>query len=256
MRKVIRDTSSSKMRSLSDKLNIEKYDVESCGGYTYYKENLSREERNAYEIIKEGMCNFDRRITLGTISSKNCESIFNAILLDMPMLFHVNGSAVVEMGRKTCLMPKYIISSAEYQRYKMECARALQQLCGNGRGSAWDKVLALHGNFISCITYGDTKQGAHDIVGPLLQNEGVCDGIAKSVKATCDFMNIPCIIIRGEARKEEGSIGSHAWNAIMIDREWRFFDFTFDITLNPSNPCKRIKRMDYPELFTETTTKI
>lgn len=57
--------------------------------------------------------------------------------------------------------------------------------------------------------------------------EGVCDGIAKSVKAFCDMMGIHCIVIRGEARQESGNVESHAWNAIKLDGEWRFFDFTF-----------------------------
>ena len=247
MKKIFKDTSGSRMQPLSSKKNGEvdcpvKADAQ---GYLYYKSRLPYTERTVYETVKKGMLNGNGRISLDAIPTKRCEDIFNAVLLDTPMLFYINGCSVIESGRKTDLMPKYMIPNSEYRRYEQNCVKALRLLCEKTGRSTWDNLLSLHEGLISRIRYREGRQEAHDIIGPLLQHEGVCDGIAKSVKAACDLMCIPCIVVRGEARRENGEIGSHAWNVIKVDEDWRFFDFTFDITLNQSNPCRKIQRMDY-----------
>lgn len=42
------------------------------------------------------------------------------------------------------------------------------------------------------------KQYSHEIMGPLGQGVGVCEGIAKSVKILCDKLQIPALVVISE----------------------------------------------------------
>lgn len=119
------------------------------------------------------------------------------------MLFQVNGCSLVKTGKKTYLMPKYLISKSGYGRYKQDCIRALR-LMGKGTvGDDWAKLFTLHKEFLSKINYKQERVETHNIIGPLLMREGVCDGIVKNVKAFCDMMGIHCIVIRGGGKTRE-----------------------------------------------------
>ncbi|MDO5118239.1 MAG: leucine-rich repeat protein, partial [Eggerthellaceae bacterium] len=59
--------------------------------------------------------------------------------------------------------------------------------------------------------------------GVLLEHLAVCDGVAKTTKALCDELDIPCVYINSVSPV----YGSHAWNYIqMEDGIWYSFDGT------------------------------
>lgn len=88
------------------------------------------------------------------------------------------------------------------------------------------------------------KQYSHEIIGPLQQGIGVCEGIAKTVKLFCDRLGIDCLIAVSEADPEHGVRYRHAWNLVKIGGSWLHLDATFD------NSLKRYgtKRYDYYNL--------
>lgn len=243
MKKIIKEISVNKMQPLA-KNGYEVPKMENAKAYAYYKGMLSYQEKNAYEQLKDEMMEGTGKIMLSGISSDRCGEVFNAVLLDTPLLFCVNQCNIMECKGKVWIMPKYQMSYSEYRDKKENCIQALQELCSRSKDD-WNRLLVLHEKFVKNIRYKEGRNAAHNINGPLLQHEGVCDGIAKCVKAACDMMGIPCIVVRGEARQSNDLIGRHAWNAIKVEHEWRFFDFTFDITLNQVNPCRGIPCMDY-----------
>lgn len=72
--------------------------------------------------------------------------------------------------------------------------RPMQSLSGP------EKAIAIHDFICSQVTYDKLKKGySHEIIGPLQQGIGVCEGIAKTIKCFCDRLGIDCIIAICEA---------------------------------------------------------
>ncbi len=92
------------------------------------------------------------------------------------------------------------------------------------------------------MTYDKLKKSySHEIIGPLQQGIGVCEGIAKVVKLLCDELGIPCIIAVCDADPEHGLKYRHAWNVIRIQGRWYHLDATYDNSLGRYGE----KRFDY-----------
>ena len=75
------------------------------------------------------------------------------------------------------------------------------------------------------------KAYSHEIIGPLGQGVGVCEGIAKSVKILCDALGIWCIVAISENNPEKKVKYRHAWNVVKVDGKYYHLDATFDNTL-------------------------
>ena len=99
--------------------------------------------------------------------------------------------------------------------------------------SEWDKELYIHDMICSTVRYDKLKKPySHEIIGPLGQGVGVCEGIAKSVKILCDALGIWCIIAISEANPEKQIKYRHAWNVVRIGGVYVHLDATFDNSLS------------------------
>lgn len=91
---------------------------------------------------------------------------------------------------------------------------------------------------------------AHTAHGALvLNNLAVCEGYAKAFKVLCDAVDLPCLLIVGEAQQSGVFYGSsnHMWNAIPLDGAWYAVDTTWDdeSTLYPFETLA-LTTIDYP----------
>ena len=75
------------------------------------------------------------------------------------------------------------------------------------------------------------KPYSHEIIGPLGQGVGVCEGIAKSVKVLCDALGVWCVIAICGNNPEKGIKYRHTWNIVRIGGQYYHLDATFDNTL-------------------------
>jgi hypothetical protein len=104
-----------------------------------------------------------------------------------------------------------------------------------------EKELYIHDFMCENVTYDKLKkQYSHEILGPLGQGVGVCEGIAKSVKILCDQLSIPCIVVISENNPDKRIKYRHAWNVIRIKGVWYHLDATFNNSLG-----KKEVRYDY-----------
>jgi hypothetical protein len=104
-----------------------------------------------------------------------------------------------------------------------------------------EKEQYIHDFICENVTYDKLKkQYSHEILGPLGQGVGVCEGIAKSVKILCDQLSLPCIVVISENNPEKQIKYRHAWNVIRINGVWYHLDATFDNSLG-----KKEVRYDY-----------
>lgn len=110
-------------------------------------------------------------------------------------------------------------------------------------GSRYDKLLTAHDWLTQHNCYnryyptnprsaiGDTPwcalsalEGNNELQAP------VCEGYARAFKVLCDAMDIPCILMAGNAcNTPGGSSGGHMWNYVQMEnRKWYAIDVTWD----------------------------
>lgn len=70
---------------------------------------------------------------------------------------------------------------------------------------------------------------ASTVVGPLLNNLGVCSGIAKTFKLLCDQAGLSCFYVQGDANGIWGW-DLHGWNVVCLEGKYYHVDVTWDIS--------------------------
>lgn len=229
--------------NLSEKTEQEKTDIL---GFMYYRSKLPFQVRQAYDRMQRGILDYKEKIDFSSAGCRDCEAVFNAVLLDTPLIFHVDSCKIIKKKDYVSVFPQYRLTEKDFLHSRKSCFNALLELKNFiRRQNEMETVASLHSFMAETVRYKDSGIEAHHITGPLLNHRGVCDGIAKMAKAVCDSLGIACVVINGEAMQGSGDIGKHAWNAICFNSKWSYFDFTFDITLNQNNPCSAIQCMDY-----------
>lgn len=112
--------------------------------------------------------------------------------------------------------------------------------------SEWEKEKYVHDFICENIHYDKLKKSySHEIIGPLGQGVGVCEGIAKSVKVLCDALGIWCMIAICGNNPEKGIKYRHTWNIVKINGTHYHLDATFDNTLGKHSFGAKEIRYDY-----------
>ena len=112
--------------------------------------------------------------------------------------------------------------------------------------SEWEKEKYVHDFICENVHYDKLKKSySHEIIGPLGQGVGVCEGIAKSVKVLCDALGIWCMIAICGNNPEKGIKYRHTWNIVKIGGTYYHLDATFDNTLGKHSFGAKEIRYDY-----------
>ena len=111
--------------------------------------------------------------------------------------------------------------------------------------SEWEKEKYVHDFICENIRYDKLKKSySHEIIGPLGQGVGVCEGIAKVVKVLLDALGVWCVIAICGNNPEKGIKYRHTWNIVKIGGAYYHLDATFDNTLGKDRETSEI-RYDY-----------
>ena len=111
--------------------------------------------------------------------------------------------------------------------------------------SEWEKEKYVHDFICENIRYDKLKKSySHEIIGPLGQGVGVCEGIAKAVKILLDALGVWCVIAICGNNPEKGIKYRHTWNIVKIGGTYYHLDATFDNTLGKDRETSEI-RYDY-----------
>ena len=83
--------------------------------------------------------------------------------------------------------------------------------------SEWEKEKYVHDFICENIRYDKLKKSySHEIIGPLGQGVGVCEGIAKAVKVLLDALGVWCVIAICGNNPEKGKIVRLLKSAMII----------------------------------------
>ena len=90
------------------------------------------------------------------------------------------------------------------------------------------KVRAIHDFVVKHITYDSNytdEETAENLLISIEKGRGVCGDYTMLFQYLCDRAAIPCINEGGHVRT---SSSLHAWNAVLINGQWKFIDTTWD----------------------------
>lgn len=171
-------------------------------------------------------------------SSINFDAVMNAIELDHPEIFYYGGFRATKEGGKLTYEIHLPINTSTSESFFSGDIDTLVQMNKEMYEefekaklkfkTRYDFVKSLHDWLCNNITYVNNYENCHNPYGALVEKEAVCQGYAETFKMYCDYYNIPCVCIKGDA-VVGSSRGGHMWNAVqMDDGKWYFVDTTWD----------------------------
>ena len=213
----------------------------------YYYKGLDRAEKTAYEQMKTGLEALAPSIRVVRLESERLAEVYLRLKLDTPLLFYVVGYSYryYPGADHVELIPEYLFEKSKIRTHQQAISARMQRLVRPLQGkSQLEKELAIHDFILENVRYDKLKKSySHEIIGPMTQGVGVCEGIAKTVKALCDRLGLWCIVALSEAAPERGIRYRHTWNVLRIGGQYYHLDATFDNSLQ-----RGVKRYDYCNL--------
>lgn len=212
---------------------------------SYYYNQLNKLEQKAYYAMKEGLKAVAPSFSVPLLDGKRLSDIYFMVRMDCPEIFYsvkfrykyYKDSDYAE------LIPEYLFPKAKVLEHKKALEARVKKLARQAeRMSEKEKELFIHDFICHNVHYDKLKKAySHEIIGPLSQGVGVCEGIAKSVKILCDTLGIWCIIALCDNNPEKAIKYRHMWNVVRIDGKYYHLDATFDNSLSKGD----VVRYDY-----------
>lgn len=216
---------------------------------------------NAMETNKENMKTGNYEINLGTEFSKllsqengekllgDCyQSAIEAYTYDNPDVFYIDFSKLylnietttrgskktyrvfINTGNNTDYLTSEFTSKERIDAALSEIEKIKSYFVSNKRETTYQNIKLVHDYLIDSIEYDQSisLSNIYDLYGALINKKCVCEGYAKAFKYLMDAMDIPCVIVTGEATNSEGTTENHAWNYVQLNGNWYAIDCTWD----------------------------
>lgn len=208
----------------------------------YYYSHMNKQQQAVYHAMKMGIQSLAPSFPCPRIEGKELTDVFLKLRLDCPEIFFVSGfhfryypdSANVELS------PEYLFDKNKIKDHQKAMKARVEKLVRPAVTMAeLEKEQYVHDFICQNVRYDKLKKSySHEILGPLGQGVGVCEGIAKTVKILCDQLGIWCIVVISEANPEKNIKYRHAWNIVKIGGAYYHLDATFDNTLSHMGPVR------------------
>ena len=201
----------------------------------YYYQHLPKPQQAAYHAMKTGFAALSPGFSVPRLENRELSDIFFWLRLDCPEIFYVTGFTYrfTPGAENVELLPEYLFDKAKIRDHQKALASRVDKLARPAMNmTASEKERYIHDFICQNVRYDKLKKPySHEIIGPLGQGVGVCEGIAKSVKILCDALGLWCIIAVSEANPDQGVKYRHAWNILKLDGQYVHLDATFDNSL-------------------------
>lgn len=201
----------------------------------YYLKQMGKAQQEAYRNMYAGLVQLSPEFPVRRLDGRELSDVFFCLRLDHPEIFYVSGFTFrfFQESEYVRFCPEYMFEKKKIKEHQKalesRVSRLLRQALGQGPE---EKERFVHDFICENVTYDKLKkQYSHEIIGPLQQGVGVCEGIAKTVKLLLDRLGVECIIAVSQAAPERGVRYRHAWNILRLDGSWYHLDATFDNSL-------------------------
>ncbi len=201
----------------------------------YYYSKMNKVQQNIYHAMKTGLMKLEPSFPLPRVEGAELQEIFFKLRLDYPEIFYAVSYRYkfYQEASHIEFIPEYLFTKKKIMEHQQAMKVRLTKLIAPMKGKPELEIEQYIHDFIcQNVRYDKLKKPySHEIIGPLGHGVGVCEGIAKTVKALCDGLGIWCIIAISEANPEKQIKYRHAWNVIRIKGNYYHLDATFDNTL-------------------------
>lgn len=202
----------------------------------YYYQTLSRPLQAAYHAIWEGLRSYSVSFPVPRLEGRVLGDLFLQVRLDHPMLFYADHFVYRHYPHADHVLmePRYWLEKKKVPELQKAMESRLEKLVRPWQNLPPAQQLeAIHDFICTQVRYDKLKKPySHEITGPLGHGIGVCEGMAKTVKALCDALGIWCMVVISGANPEEGVKYRHAWNIVQLNGQYYHLDATFDRSLS------------------------
>ena len=183
----------------------------------YYYNHMNKPQQAAYHSIFVGVKNLSDEIQVPALSGEELYNIFFQMRLDHPEIFWVTNFKYryYKDSPNLIFIPEYLFEKNKIREHQKALTARVEK-----------------------------KAYSHEIIGPLGQSVGVCEGIAKAVKVLLDALGVWCVIAICGNNPEKGIKYRHTWNIVKINGTYYHLDATFDNSLGKDHENTEI-RYDY-----------
>ena len=217
----------------------------------YYYQQLDKQQQSVYFAILKGVQNLEEEFLIPRCDGEMLYDIFFRMRLDHPEIFWTSGFRYKYYPDSPNLIfvPEYLFRKDKILEHQKAMTARVEKLTRPAKQlSEEEKEKYVHDFICENIRYDKLKKPySHEIIGPLGQGVGVCEGIAKAVKVLLDALGVWCIIALCGNNPEKGIKYRHTWNIVKIGGKYYHLDATFDNTLTSDSRQEEI-RYDYFQL--------
>lgn len=201
-------------------------------GGDFYRNLLTDQGKQAYDAIIEHFSKgYAETMEYSAIHSEktpsDCFEAYKAVRRDHPEMFYLGNNLVVLQLPNGKFMVKFEILYHEEQigRIKMQLRRQIYRtVSGTADKRFEEKERMVYERIVRRIKYQNNQESRdHNIVGPILFQNGVCEGINAFLMLCLRRVGIPCIKVTGKASTGVLHCWTIAWvNGIPVhlDATW------------------------------------
>ena len=202
----------------------------------YYYQQLPPQERAAYH----GMLSCLRELTpsarIPRLPMETLSTLFFQLRLDHPEIFYAVGFScrAVPEAAFVEFWPEYRFEKKRIREHRQAIEARVTRLLRPLRSlPPAEQERAIHDFVVENVRYDKLeKPYSHEVIGPLTNGVGVCEGMAKTVKLLCDGLGLPCMIAVSDRDRANGERYLHAWNIVQLGGQCYHLDATFDNSLS------------------------
>ena len=214
----------------------------------YYYNHMDKQKQAAYHGILQGITSLVDKFQIPALDGEDLYNVFFQLRLDHPEIFWVTGYKYryYKDSPNIIFIPEYLFDKGKIKEHQKAMKSRVEKLVRSAQSlSEWEKEKYVHDFICQNVHYDKLKKAySHEIIGPLGQGVGVCEGIAKAVKVLLDALGVWCVIAICGNNPEKGIKYRHTWNIVRIGGAYYHLDATFDNTLGKSDKVEDI-RYDY-----------
>lgn len=214
----------------------------------FYYSKMNKTQQSVYHAMKAGILALSPSFSVPRLEGRELSEIFFKLRLDCPEVFYAVSFRYrfYPDSPNAEVIPEYLFDKGKVKDHQKAMKSRVEKLVRPAaKMTEQEKELYIHDFICNHVHYDKLKKPySHEIIGPLGQGVGVCEGIAKTVKVLCDALGIWCIVAISDANPDKKIKYRHAWNILRIDGNMYHLDATFDNTLSRGIQNEMI-RYDY-----------
>lgn len=164
----------------------------------YYYNHMNKAQQAAYHSILSGVKNLADEFQIPALEGEELYNVFFQMRLDHPEIFWVSSYKYryYKDSPNLIFIPEYLFDKKKICEHQKAMTARVEKLIRPAQElSEWEKEKYVHDFICENIRYDKLKKSySHEIIGPLGQGVGVCEGIAKAVKVLLDALGVWCVI--------------------------------------------------------------